>query len=423
MPNNTPPINVLPDQSSPPRPRIGREDAIMAGGLMAVSLLSFPMPNGGTNWAASQSSLTLWTTTCLIGLAMSGALIWRRANPSLMLTLVSLGALAHLLVFDDLSLLLAAVPLAAYAVGRWGSRRLTLICLLVDAVIGVLASIAWVRPIAQISLWTTGLVVAFCWAVMVAGLAGGRAMAARALTAQAEELARHQAFQTQMERRHQAALLAQANDRAAIARDLHDVLAHSLAVMVLQADGGQALAAKDPQAAVTTLNTVAQVGREAIAEMRHIVDRLRQKELTNDGEPPNHPTLGDIEDMVANAGPRASLTVKGQPPCADASIHETIYRVTQESLTNFIKHAGPTARAKVMIVYQPDGITLDVVDDGRAQTGHNRPQAIGHGLVGMRERLSLVDGQLMAGPRPKGGFAVQAWVPLARQPEQVVEAL
>ncbi|MEJ7801034.1 MAG: sensor histidine kinase [Ilumatobacter sp.] len=204
------------------------------------------------------------------------------------------------------------------------------------------------------------------------------------------------------------------DERTRIARDLHDVVAHGMSVMVVQAGAAERVVATDPDGAVRALGHIQNAGREALAEMRRMLDVLR------DGDPPSldltpQPGLDNIAHIVRHcndSGIATDLQVDGEPPSASVGQEMTAYRIVQEALTNTIKHAGRPTRALVKVRYRPHHITVEVLDDGNGTTAETLATSTGHGLVGMRERVDLYGGTLAFGPRPGGGFRVAATVPL-----------
>ena len=209
--------------------------------------------------------------------------------------------------------------------------------------------------------------------------------------------------------------LAEASARAVIARELHDIVAHSLSVIIVQAEGGRALATKNPAAAAEALNTIAETGREALGEMRRIVGVLRSPGSNADYAPA--PSLDDIPELVARTSDRVTFTTVGSPTQVSPALELTIYRVVQEALTNFLKYAGPDASASVRITHEPTQVTVDVIDDGQGVT-HEPSEFGGQGLRGMYERVSSMGGRLRVGPRPDApGFRVTATLPVGYRPQ------
>jgi signal transduction histidine kinase len=256
----------------------------------------------------------------------------------------------------------------------------------------------------------------------------GEAMAyRRAHLAEMEE----RAVRAERERDAQAQIAAAA-ERARIARELHDVIAHNLSVMVAQADGGAYAFDAAPERSRQALVQIGRTGRQALSEMSSLLGVLR----AGPEEPPLAPALApapaaaEIADLVAQAreaGMRVSHTVQGAVRPLPGGLSLASYRIAQEALTNVRKHAGPGAAAQVTVCYSPDELLVSVADDGRGDAGPpaslprygaqavrpgGRKRGAGHGLTGMRERAALYGGTVQAGPRPGGGFEVTVRLPL-----------
>lgn len=206
------------------------------------------------------------------------------------------------------------------------------------------------------------------------------------------------------------------DERRRIARELHDVVAHHISVMGVMATGARRVLAKDPQKADEALATIETTGRSTLREMRRLLDVLRSSDETEDDEEltpqPGLDAVHALVGQIRDAGLPVNMTVEGEPYPLDPGIALTVYRIVQEGLTNTLKHGGP-ARAGVRITYGDDGLTLEVSDTGvgpRAST--TTSGRVGHGLVGMRERVALYGGTLRTGPRPGGGFRVHAIIPI-----------
>jgi signal transduction histidine kinase len=202
-----------------------------------------------------------------------------------------------------------------------------------------------------------------------------------------------------------------ADERRRIARELHDVVAHHVSVMGVLATGSRRMLHRDPSAVDEALATIEETGRSVLREMRRLLDVLRTDEEAVDELTPQ-PGLGAVTNLVEQvreAGLPVTLTVQGAPSSLDPGVALTIYRIVQEALTNTLKHAG-TATAEVRLSFDVPGLVVEVCDTGRGPTP-GLP-GVGHGLLGMRERVTLYGGTLRTGPRPGGGFRVYAKIPV-----------
>jgi signal transduction histidine kinase len=220
------------------------------------------------------------------------------------------------------------------------------------------------------------------------------------------------------------AQVATAAERARIARELHDIVAHHVSVMVVQADGAAFALENSPDKTREALGAISGTGRQALAEMRRLLGMLRSPAAGPELEPlPGTGQLSALLEQTRAAGLPVSFSQEGTPVAHSADGADlAVYRVVQESLTNVRRHGGPGVAATVAIRYTADGMTVTVTDDGRgaaAQPPGNEP---GLGLHGMRERVELYGGTVAAGPRPGGGYQVTATLPLMpaeREPAQL----
>ncbi|MFD7833608.1 sensor histidine kinase [Streptomyces sp. NPDC059761] len=222
--------------------------------------------------------------------------------------------------------------------------------------------------------------------------------------------------------REAQAKVAVAAERARIARELHDVVAHNVSVMVVQADGAAYVMDVAPEQAKEALQTISGTGRQALAEMRRLLGVLRTGEPQESEDYVPQPDVEQIEvlvEQVRAAGLTVDFEVEGTPRRLPTGVELTAYRIVQEALTNTRKHGGPDARASVRLVYFDDGLGLLVEDDGRGAAHElyedGGADGAGHGLIGMRERIGMVGGTLDAGPRPGGGFRISALLPLKKK--------
>ncbi|GAA4633648.1 sensor histidine kinase [Actinoallomurus vinaceus] len=221
-----------------------------------------------------------------------------------------------------------------------------------------------------------------------------------------------------LERAREAdARAARTEERSRIARELHDVVAHHVSVMTVQAGAARRILERDPDAVRDALTTIEQMGRTALGEMRRLVGVLRTEAEPVRGELSPQPGVSDVGELVDHlreTGLQVQLWIEGESRSLSPGVDLAAFRLIQEALTNTLKHAGPQARAWVRIHFTDRHLTVEVEDDGRglaAGLGQSNGSR-GHGLVGMRERVALYGGDLRIGPRSGGGFEVRARFPL-----------
>ncbi|MBE1590830.1 sensor histidine kinase [Nonomuraea angiospora] len=211
--------------------------------------------------------------------------------------------------------------------------------------------------------------------------------------------------------RDQQARMAAAAERARIARELHDVVAHNVSVMVVQADGAGYALDSDPEQAREAVRAISKTGRAALAEMRRLVGVLREGEQESTDYTPQ-PGLGQLEDLVRGSAVPTRLQVGGAPVELPEGQQLAVYRIVQEALTNALKHGGPGVQALVEIDYSGPELVVRVTDDGRGAAAPR--SAGGHGLIGMRERVGMYGGAVSAEPLRDGGFEVLARLPMVK---------
>lgn len=376
-------------------------DAAFVAGLVLVLAVPWVLVGASGSFA--------WSVVLL------APLVWRRRSPALVLVVVYGVAAAQwvgmasgwtTLVPGDV-----AVPVAAHAASAYGSTRLRRLALaggLVGAVLAAAVPGTGQDPSAAefvLAAVLFGLSVLTGWTL--GALARGRRRELEDLRDRARLLESE---------RDQQARLAVAAERARIARELHDVVAHSLALMIAQADGGRYAAASRPEAATTALETIGRTGREALTEMRRLLGVLREDvpddrpDAAGEGRAGLTPQAGladlaTLVDSVRDGGVDVDLRQVGAPVALSPGAQLAAFRVVQESLTNVLKHAGPGVRAEVTLDWTTPGtLLLRVVDDGRGLPVSGG----GQGLRGMAERVALYGGTVQAGPRAGGGFEVVA---------------
>jgi signal transduction histidine kinase len=211
-----------------------------------------------------------------------------------------------------------------------------------------------------------------------------------------------------------------AEERARIARELHDVVSHAIAVTVLQARGGRRLVGIDDLAVRRSLDAIEHTNTAALGDMRRLLAVLRDSdEVSSDGLAPQPSLLrlGELVDVVRSSGLAVDMKVSGQPRNVPPGVDLSAYRIVQEALTNVMKHAGTTARARVEVIYRPDDVDVVVSDDGRLPRNAREEgrQNDGRGLINIRERVAVVGGTVEAGPGRDRGFVVRAHLPYSME--------
>jgi len=208
-------------------------------------------------------------------------------------------------------------------------------------------------------------------------------------------------------------------ERLRIARELHDIVAHSVTIMVLHAAGAKRVVRADPDRAVDSLSTIEDAGQQAMGELRRLLALLRESDEGDDRPEATVPGLAQVEHLLSSvrgSGVSASLEVTGEPRRLDASVDLAAYRLVQEAITNVSKHRGAGARVDVSIEWEPEKVTVAVEDDGIGVRMGALPSAGGHGLAGLRERIAIAGGDFSAGPTDAGGFRVAARLPMSGAP-------
>lgn len=331
---------------------------------------------------------------------------WRRRHPVPVFGVVAAGCALQALLIDQPLWSQAAFAIATYSVARFGSTAWTAAAVGVGLVGAGVASYDWLRPYdattgtayVAYALTTGAIVIA---AAALGALGRTRQAYVDALVERGHRLEREAA---------QQAALAAIDERHRIAREMHDVVAHGLTTIVVQADGARAAAAHDPSVAAAAFATISAAGREAIAEMRRMLGVLRAEP----GATAPQPRLSGLPGLIAEARAAGTAIQHDLPdplPSVPDGVALTAYRVVQEALNNVRRHAGPAATAAVRMRLDGDRtLVVEVTDDGRGAAAPSDGRGLG--LIGMRERVTAHGGVLEAGPGSDGGFVVCARIPL-----------
>ena len=381
-------------------------DLLVTGVVLAYNQMILPMAALGSRPGGFWMLQTISLCPCL-------AYPLRRRRPLAVLALMLLTACIQPLIGPRTGLVPAdlMLPLMVHHLAVTRRRTASLPAAVAVAAWALVACAPLVR-LGEARLSLPGLLVAaVAWAWTSGALTRTRRAYATALTETAERSLREQ------EARHRADVL---DERARIAREIHDIVSHSLGVMVVVADGAATTAPADPQRAASAMIRVRDTGREAMGEMRRMLSLLRTGEPT--GVEPQ-PGITRLEDLVVEArstGLPVSLSVTGRatgPLDPPAGVGLTVYRLVQEALTNARRHGGSVSRVDVRVHHAQDRLEVEVLDDGDgpsapAGSSEYSSGSPGHGLVGMRERVASHGGTLETGPRADGGFRVRAVLPI-----------
>jgi signal transduction histidine kinase len=347
-----------------------------------------------------------------VAFALSTVVALRRRAPEKMLLLAIATGLVQILVNvrwnpGDFAMLVIVYTVASSG-ALWASR-LALAAGLCAAPIAVLS---WPQ-VTPYPVWTNLIEAVFLTVPFaLAWVIGDSLRTRRAYYAQLEE--RAERLHREREAQSKAAVAA---ERARIARELHDVVAHNVSVMVVQADGAAYVLDASPEQAKQALETISSTGRQALAEMRRLLGLLRSKDDAG-GEyvpQPGVDQLTELVEQVRGAGLPVRFEVAGEARPLSSGVELTAYRIVQEALTNTRKHGGPDANATVRLTFGEAELDLLIEDDGRGAQHklyeEGGEDGLGQGLIGMRERIGMVSGRLDAGPRPGGGFRISAVLP------------
>lgn len=377
-----------------------------ADALLAVVVAALPVAmwvagvdDDGVAWRPPDAGLAV----CIA--LTSVPLVWRRSRPLLVLGLtLAAAALLGMREYNPNHLLGGDIVML-YTVAAHCSKRTSRLVLL-----------GWVVVLGPLMLWApvpeggrtpVGDVAMAYLLFGIVWLVGDNLQARRANVAALHE----RAERAERDRAEEARRAVEA-ERSRIAREMHDVVAHSMSVMVVQATGARRVVARDPARAEEALGLIETTGREGLQEMRRLLGILREDTGPTGPDRGPQPTLDDIDVLVAECeatGLPVTVRREGAGGPLAPGVDLAAYRIVQEALTNVRRHAGPTATAEVAVTHSPDAVAVEVADDGRGPSADRTGD--GHGIVGMQERAALYGGEVTAGPRPGGGFVVRARLP------------
>jgi signal transduction histidine kinase len=362
-------------------------DALLALAVGVVTVISIVVAD-----VDDPSERMTWWGWALVAVQVV-PLVWRRRAPLAVLFVSGLGSLVFGMANLPDPAIQFTLALALYTVAAYRCRRISVPVVLASVVVGALSFVLDDQAdLADIAV--TYLVGVGAWVV---------GDSTRSQRERAAWLA---------QRQQDGARRAAAEERVRIARDLHDVVAHHISVIAVQAEAAQEVLAAHPERAERAMATVAETARTALGELRRMLGLLR----SDAGRAPQ-PDLGAVDELVASvrgAGLAVEVRTTGPARPVDGVVGVTAYRIVQEALTNVLRHAD-ARRACVDLAFDADALVIRVADDGRGPRAA-RPGATngggGQGIVGMRERVTVLGGRLETGPAPDGGFTVEARLPL-----------
>ena len=363
--------------------------------LVALSIAVYLVVEMATNELAPSSLL-------ILSVIAAFALLFTRDAP-FVAPLVAGAALTTAIVIDpdatyDMSAPFLALLFLSWSVATYNARGRAIAGLVAFQLVGLIANISFRDQNDLADYFFIGLFISVAWATGY--LLSRRAAQARVMMERAERIERENVEATDR---------AVAEERQRIARELHDVIAHSVSVMTVQAGAVRRLLHAEQEKEREALEAVESTGRQALTEMRRLVGLLREQGSMPEFSPqPGMGTIDSLLDGVRAAGLPVELSVSGEPHDLSPGVDLAAYRVVQEALTNALKYAGP-AHAWVSVSWGDDQLELTVANDGRSNGDGTRG---GQGLEGMRERVSLYGGEITSGPRDDGGYVVCARLPL-----------
>jgi signal transduction histidine kinase len=340
----------------------------------------------------------------VLSVGMILPLLWRRRFP------IQVLAVAHIAYFTRLFLGYStdgasnpAVLIAVYSAGAYALRPAGDVA---RVIVGVLTA-GGLAVAVGLDLFTVGTVVVMLATWIAAAVIGDTVYTRRRYQEALEERARALEIE-----RDQSARLAAQEERARISRELHDVWAHTLTTVVVQAGAAEEVLDSSPEDARKALGRIQHAGRQALVEVRRLI--ASDPDAPSERRPPA-PGLSSLPDLVEEFGRSrvpVELSLEGTLDDLPTDVGLSAYRIVQQALTNTLSHGGPGVSARVHVRREDGSLFIDVVDDGLGAAAVSDPSRGGHGLIGMRERVALFGGELKAGPRPEGGFAVHARIPL-----------
>jgi len=379
-----------------PRELVRRHgDWLLAGAIIGLAEVQA--------WTAGNLDLTQKSLSTVFALLFLPLLAFRRRWPLLLLAALVAATISNFWLPDagEGEAFGILVLIGLYSAGAHTEGRKTIVAAGLSIALWILVTAA-----DPDGIYVGGLV--FFGILVFSPFVVGRLIRARRLR---EDLLEERTVVLEREREEKARA-AVAEERSRIARELHDVVAHAISVIVVQARGGRRLLDSEPDEARGAFDAIESTGQQALGEMRRLLGLLRAGDEQMALAPqPSLTRLDRLVSEVEKAGLPVDYSIEGEPTALPPGVDLSAYRIVQEALTNALKHAGP-ARARVLVRYREDGLELEIADDG---TGSGNGDGAGHGLVGIKERVSVLGGDVEAGPASSGGYAVRARLPYSTE--------
>jgi len=380
--------------------RLRRLDPRLVDGSLALLIAVASLPAITPTIEASRRDPDGWSLALI--LLMTLPIAYRRIVPDVVMMTTGTATITYYALGYPDTLAALGTLVALYSIAAHGNRKIA-----VQALIGTAVGLSISVLVADTGDLTPQILVSNYIIYGTAWVVGDNMRTRRAYTHELE--ARAERLERERETQSREAVI---DERRRIAREMHDVVAHNVSVMVVQAGAARRIIESKPDQARDALSSIETTGRQALSEMRRLTGVLRREEESYKSPQPGLGYLEKLIEQTREAGLPVEVIIEGQPYELPQGADLSAFRIVQEALTNSLKHAGPS-EASVRIMYSPNKLELRVTDNGRgaAERLANGPVA-GHGLVGMRERVAMFGGELKSGPLPGGGYEVQATLPL-----------
>jgi len=380
--------------------RLRRLDPRLVDGSLALLIAIVSLPAIFPAVEGSRRDADGWSLALI--LLMTLPIAYRRIAPDVVMGTTGLATVAYYTLGYPDTLAAIGTLIALYSIAAHGHRRIA-----VQALIGTVIGLSISVLVTDLGDFTLQALISNYIIYGTAWVIGDNMRTRRAYTQELE--ARAERLEGERETQSREAVI---EERRRIAREMHDVVAHNVSVMVVQAGAARRIIESKPDQARDALSSIETTGRQALAEMRRLTGVLRRKEESYKTPQPGLGYLEKLIEQTREAGLPVEVTVEGQPYDLPQGADLSAFRIVQEALTNSLKHAGPS-QASVCIKYSPNKLELRVTDNGHGAAERlSNGSAAGHGLVGMRERVAMFGGDLKSGPLPGGGYEVRATLPL-----------